>query len=958
MAVRGIILILVCLAVVPGAKAATVAAESLAAELEEARRLEDCQRLFSRYPQKREVYQCFFAVGRNENQLAEAARMLGDIVAADQENHTARFYAGFIKRDAPALQQAIDGFVAKGDWDSEVWGRMQYSTVLHKLGRAEDSRAQLDWALRVAQKAANPDWICTVRIRMGQRAYLEEDYAKALLRFRRLEQGDCPGRQQGFLAKTLSGLSASAYGLGKINQSLAYFRRELKLVRSLGRIGREAEILANIATLAPMVRPPLRFSQAERIQLGRESLAVAERAGDKRYVANAHVLLGTIPSLGAAERFRHFSIAMPILRRADYGLSVVEALIGMAETSLELHPEKQDAAFAYVNEAIDFARARNEWESVIMAWEMRAQLRWLTGPRDQAVADSLSALAAVESFRNQQNVEMVQARVFGRFIQMYRTASGYLLDPARGRVSAEDRDLAFRISERMRASVLLDLLRSPDRKQGVLPEWAAIQQRVAEVQKRLLNPKLAAQARKEALAELDALDVELLAANYGSGSRAFGDATGSASAPHLAELQQSLASDQALLAFQIEKVPDQTEQSSPRKNQWGGSWVFVLTRAEARAVPLTDCIDLEPSIRIFLGLIKRRDGSQRQAGALLYRKLMAPALTALPAAIRRLVIVPDHPLFGLPFSALLSRPDARPLTARYVLSLVPSAALWLQWQKSSRIDARAPVLALADPALPNFAKNAAHRSASLFRHGLQLGRLPHAREEARLMVKQLGGQSLLRLGAEANERFLKEVRLRDFSILHLAAHAVVDEQHPHRSAVVMSPGSDREDGLLQLPEIARLDLAGKVVILSTCSSAAGAQVEGEGVMSLARAFFSAGARAVVANLWPLRDDEAADLVSQFGAQLARGASLGEALQATKIYWIEKGAPADAWAGLQLQGDIDFVPFPAGTHSTPVTGLMLYFVLAALLLVAAAWWRHSLALATNDIRTVPPSPPAV
>jgi hypothetical protein len=78
-------------------------------------------------------------------------------------------------------------------------------------------------------------------------------------------------------------------------------------------------------------------------------------------------------------------------------------------------------------------------------------------------------------------------------------------------------------------------------------------------------------------------------------------------------------------------------------------------------------------------------------------------------------------------------------------------------------------------------------------------------------------------------------------------------------------------------------------------------------MGLARAFFQAGAHAVVASLWPLRDDEAEALFSSFYRHLGRGESLAAALRAAQIERIRAGAPAAAWAGLVVLGDGELVP---------------------------------------------------
>jgi CHAT domain-containing protein len=177
------------------------------------------------------------------------------------------------------------------------------------------------------------------------------------------------------------------------------------------------------------------------------------------------------------------------------------------------------------------------------------------------------------------------------------------------------------------------------------------------------------------------------------------------------------------------------------------------------------------------------------------------------------------------------------------------------------------------------------------------------------MIRRVGGASRMLAGPAATERFVKQTDLQDYDIIHLATHAVVDYERPERSAVLLGPGSEEEDGFLQAREIAELDLEGKVVILSSCRSASGAVIRGEGVLGLGRAFLRAGSRAVVGNLWPMRDADSEALVREFARHLASGDSLSAALMAARKARIAAGAPAEAWAGVILVGDGEFVPVP-------------------------------------------------
>ena len=73
-------------------------------------------------------------------------------------------------------------------------------------------------------------------------------------------------------------------------------------------------------------------------------------------------------------------------------------------------------------------------------------------------------------------------------------------------------------------------------------------------------------------------------------------------------------------------------------------------------------------------------------------------------------------------------------------------------------------------------------------------------------------------------------------------------------------------------------------------------------MGLVRAFLQAGARTVVATLWPLRDDEAAAFFGRFYEHVAQGATVDEAVAAAQADQRERGVPAEGWAGVVVVGD--------------------------------------------------------
>ncbi|MGI9543012.1 MAG: CHAT domain-containing protein [Cyclobacteriaceae bacterium] len=193
----------------------------------------------------------------------------------------------------------------------------------------------------------------------------------------------------------------------------------------------------------------------------------------------------------------------------------------------------------------------------------------------------------------------------------------------------------------------------------------------------------------------------------------------------------------------------------------------------------------------------------------------------------------------------------------------------------------------------------------------------------------LGGQFYQ--GSMANELAFKQ-QAKDFSIIHLATHAIVDDQDPMNSRLLFTITDDTtEDGDLHAWELYNMQLNAKMAVLSACNTGFGKVQRGEGVMSLGRAFAYAGCPSIVMSLWPAQDQATADIMTHFYEGLSMGYSKDKALQEAKLKYLETAEDLFAhpfyWGGFVVQGDAS----PLHLKKTP----SYWWIITCGLLIAVA-----------------------
>jgi CHAT domain-containing protein/predicted negative regulator of RcsB-dependent stress response len=317
-----------------------------------------------------------------------------------------------------------------------------------------------------------------------------------------------------------------------------------------------------------------------------------------------------------------------------------------------------------------------------------------------------------------------------------------------------------------------------------------------------------------------------------------------------------------------------------------------------------------------------------QHARFLYRSLIDPARKNF-AGSTRLVVVPDGILHCVPFDVLLLDNATRSATraqvdftrlpylvTSYEVTYALSGTLYREavtgdWRPAPlepRFAGYAPVFADSlEP--PVFAQNLRGNERSLTLDGKTFAQLKFSEEEVRTIAAAFdeAGAPVAGFFHEdaTKERFLATAK--DYSIVHIATHGVIDEQSPGLSGILFSPPRDRqatEEDILYAGETYDLRLNADLLVLGVCESGLGKYVKGEGVMALTRGFACAGARNIAYSLWKVYDRHASTLMRRFYAHVLQGERYSSALRAAKLEMIADKSTAFplAWAGFVLAGE--------------------------------------------------------
>ena len=282
----------------------------------------------------------------------------------------------------------------------------------------------------------------------------------------------------------------------------------------------------------------------------------------------------------------------------------------------------------------------------------------------------------------------------------------------------------------------------------------------------------------------------------------------------------------------------------------------------------------------FLESIRKNDSSNFiRTAKLLYGELIEPIEnSAINASSDTLVILPDGPLYLLPFAGLQDR-AGRFLIEKTPIVFAPSRSVFYH------------CLSL-------------HRGSASTRDDLLLvdgsAGLPNAQDEVAYISSLYKKNTLIR-SARDIATFAREAE--EANIFHFSGHAIIQRGQP---ALLLQRYP--KEVYLDCQQIRTWRMPqSKLVNLAGCSTGIGPISDGEAPWGLIPAFLDAGSPAVLASLMEVDDASTSSLSCRFYDQLRKGVGIAKALQTAQLALLDSARiPSDtkpqSWTPYILVGN--------------------------------------------------------
>ena len=261
-------------------------------------------------------------------------------------------------------------------------------------------------------------------------------------------------------------------------------------------------------------------------------------------------------------------------------------------------------------------------------------------------------------------------------------------------------------------------------------------------------------------------------------------------------------------------------------------YIFMITPNNFELIRVENGSSLtEDVLKLRNALLNNQVTFFTESAYTLYRQLIKPL--SLGPTIKKLKIIPDHVLGYLPFEVLLTDQinsedysQLPYLVKKYQCSYDYSSSLSVKNLRKNKTGNKEYEFIGFAPEFMNKSVNGSGLLAYADTIRGNVVALKGAVEEVLAIQKYFSGSYYTEF--EATEEKFKNV-IGKSGIIHLATHAIIDDQVPEYSKLMFSQSTNQqEDGYLHAFELNNLEINAELVTLSACNTVFGVIKDGEG----------------------------------------------------------------------------------------------------------------------------------
>jgi CHAT domain-containing protein len=729
------------------------------------------------------------------------------------------------KKDLPSLSRAY-----RSKYVSYLW-----------LGKTKEAEPFLLESWRLAEEAQSRSSLKELYLYLGDYYNRQNDVNKALIFYQKGLRLAEESHDNSEVAKYQFLIGGIYLTLKNPDRALTYFNSAHTYYESVGNEFLDAEALMKVGQ---SFKEKEDYEQAEQILL--RSLEVFKKLDRPSYQGSALLHLVDL-------NFETGNQAQALV----YLNQIKQIADDLDEFWLNKNAQQRTFRFdeEYVSDAEKLSLSRSYYKTALTLFpneELDALMRLSKSYHDSQMDSSYyfadQAFDKIEERRISFTDGTLKAGLFARYASFYNEVGSWYAQ------ERQDYQTAFELFESSKARALMDQLVEAEQQNLEISQEERM--RLLQVQKtidQLYRKKESLNSQEEQISineeisrselEYDALIEEIRRNNPAWSKFAYPDVLS------LSELQDMTDKKTAIIEYAF---------------TYDGLAIMVITRNEVHFILNDDNgdikNDIEKQVEAFRNTLTSADpGNPLSPKSVpLYKLLFAP-LEQYMSGIEKLVIVPDRSITLLPFDALTDT-NGDYLVERFAIKMMPSVSVFELLPNPHR-KTNNELLALAGSGF--------EAGDGLFSSEIQtaFAALPYTLIEVDSISANFDDSKVLR-NEEVTEAALKNLNLNDYKYIHFATHGAINESAPSQSGLILSKKIQMEnlfgeDGYLNATEISSLKLNADIVVLSSCNTATGRILTGEGLLGLQRAFLTAGASSVVASLWSIYDRSTPIFMSHF-----------------------------------------------------------------------------------------------